>query len=97
MIHWVSAQHAKPLTVYQYDRLFNDANPGREEDFLQFVNHDSLKEQIALCEPALATQPLNEVFQFERLGYYCVNQLDENGQVKAFHRVVDLKDTWNKV
>ncbi len=97
VIHWVSAQHAKPLTVYQYDRLFNDANPGREEDFLQFVNHDSLKEQIALCEPALATQPLNEVFQFERLGYYCVNQLDENGQVKAFHRVVDLKDTWNKV
>lgn len=96
VIHWVSAAQAHPVKVYQYDRLFNDANPAREEDFMQFLNHDSLKVQQALCEPAMATQPLNDVFQFERLGYYSVNQLDKAGRVSAFHRVVDLKDTWGK-
>jgi glutaminyl-tRNA synthetase len=94
VIHWVSVAHAHPVTVYQYDRLFNDANPASEDDFLQFLNHDSLKEQQAFCEPSMASQPLNDVFQFERLGYYCVNQIDNNNTVTAFHRVVDLKDTW---
>ena len=97
VIHWVSAAHAHPITIYQYDRLFTDANPAREEDFLQFLNHDSMQVQQAFCEPALANMSLNDVLQFERLGYYCVNQLDANGQVAAFHRVVDLKDTWGKL
>ena len=44
----------------------------------------------------MADQPEGEVFQFERLGYYCVNKITD-GVVKAFHRVVDLKDTWGKV
>lgn len=96
VIHWVSAAHAYPVTIYQYDRLFNDANPAREDDFLQFLNHDSLQTQQAFCEPSMATQPEGEVLQFERLGYYCVNQTEE-GKVRAFHRVVDLKDTWGKV
>jgi glutaminyl-tRNA synthetase len=96
VIHWVSCNHAFPVTVYQYDRLFNDANPAREEDFLQFLNHNSLRTQQAFCEPALANQPENEVFQFERLGYYCVNKTIDK-TVHAFHRVVDLKDTWGKI
>jgi len=96
VIHWVAAKQAWPLTIYQYDRLFNDANPGREEDFLQFLNHDSMSIQPAFCEPALANQPLNEVFQFERLGYYCVNQRDQD-RVTVFHRIVGLKDTWAKI
>lgn len=96
VIHWVSAAHAYPVTIYQYDRLFHDANPAREENFLQFINHNSMHVQKALCEPALARAPLSEVFQFERLGYYCVNQLDHE-KVTAFHRVVDMKDTWEKV
>lgn len=96
VIHWVSATHAYPVTIYQYDRLFNDANPGREEDFFQFLNHDSLKVQNAYCEPSLSSGTEEEVFQFERLGYYCVNKV-ESGMVTAFHRVVDLKDTWCKI
>ncbi|RUR15669.1 glutamine--tRNA ligase/YqeY domain fusion protein [Legionella sp. km535] len=96
VIHWVSCAHAYPVTIYQYDRLFHDANPAREDDFLQFLNHDSLQTQQAFCEPALANQSEGDVFQFERLGYYCVNQVVD-GQVQAFHRVVDLKDTWGKV
>ena len=95
VIHWVSSQHAKPVTIYQYDRLFHDENPGREDDFLQFLNHESLRVQQGFCEPSISQQPLHEVFQFERLGYYCVNDL-KNGEVNAFHRVVDLKDTWAK-
>ncbi|WP_027270316.1 glutamine--tRNA ligase/YqeY domain fusion protein [Legionella sainthelensi] len=96
VIHWVSCEHAYPVTVLEYDRLFNDPNPGREEDFFQFLNHNSLQIKQGYCEPALANQQLGEVFQFERLGYYCVNELKE-GCVRAFHRVVDLKDTWGKV
>ncbi|STX42746.1 glutamine tRNA synthetase [Legionella donaldsonii] len=96
VIHWVSCEQAHPVAIYQFDRLFNDANPAREEDFLQFLNHDSLQVQEAFCEPSLAKQSLEEVFQFERLGYYCVNQLN-NDKVSAFHRVVGLKDTWGKM
>ena len=96
VIHWVSAAHAYPVTIHQYDRLFTDPNPAREDDFMQFLNHDSQHVQQALCEPSLANQPLNDVFQFERLGYYCVNSVEQN-KVSAFHRIVDLKDTWGKV
>lgn len=94
VIHWVSATEAYPVTIFQYDRLFHDANPGREDDFMQFLNKDSLQVLKAFCEPALAHVGLAEVFQFERLGYYAVNKLNTNGDVEAFHRVVDLKDTW---
>jgi len=96
VIHWVACAQAHPVTIYQYDRLFHDANPGREDDFMQFLNHDSLQVIKGFCEPSLAAQPVDEIFQFERLGYYCVNQL-ENNQVTAFHRIVDLKDTWEKM
>ncbi|MDP1604191.1 MAG: glutamine--tRNA ligase/YqeY domain fusion protein [Legionella sp.] len=96
VIHWVSCKEAHPITVYQYDRLFTDANPGREENFLQFINPDSMQTLKAFCEPALASQPLDEAFQFERLGYYCVNEVVE-GQARAFHRIVGLKDTWAKI
>lgn len=96
VIHWVSCAEAYPVTIYQYDRLFHDANPAREEDFLQFLNHDSLQTQQGFCEPSMINQAEGEVFQFERLGYYCVNKV-EAGKVQAFHRVVGLKDTWGKV
>ncbi|MBJ15852.1 MAG: glutamine--tRNA ligase [Legionellaceae bacterium] len=96
VIHWVSAPHAYPVELYQYDRLFIDANPARDENILQFINPHSLTIHQGFCEPALANAKLDEIFQFERLGYYCVNEcLDD--QVKAFHRVVGLKDTWRKV
>ncbi|HRD68752.1 MAG TPA: glutamine--tRNA ligase/YqeY domain fusion protein [Legionella sp.] len=96
VIHWVSCAQAYPVMIHQYDRLFTDPNPAREEDFLQFLNHDSFHEVQAFCEPALAHQAEGDVFQFERLGYYCVNSVD-SGKVQAFHRIVDLKDTWGKV
>ncbi|RUR14141.1 glutamine--tRNA ligase/YqeY domain fusion protein [Legionella septentrionalis] len=95
VIHWVAAAHAHPVAIYQYDRLFLEENPAREENFLQFINPDSLQTLQGWCEPSLRLQPEHEVFQFERLGYYAVNKIEYN-QVSAFHRVVDLKDTWGK-
>ncbi|WP_133128191.1 glutamine--tRNA ligase/YqeY domain fusion protein [Legionella nagasakiensis] len=95
VIHWVSAAHAHAVSIYQYDRLFKDENPGREDDFLQFLNPDSFRILKGWCEPSLVSQSLGEVFQFERLGYYSVNEI-EHGRVTAFHRVVDLKDTWGQ-
>lgn len=95
VIHWVSAQHAHPVEILEYDRLFLDENPAREDDFLQFLNHDSLTMHKGLCEPSLMSQPEGTVFQFERSGYYCVNTT-ENGVVTRFHRVVGLRDTWGQ-
>ena len=97
VIHWVSAREAERITIYQYDRLFHDANPAREDDFMQFLNHDSLKVVEGFCEPAILKAPMADVFQFERLGYYSVHSVDDSGCVAAFHRVVDLKDTWGKM
>ena len=95
VIHWLSANEAHPVTVYQYDRLFNDENPAREDDFMQFLNHNSLSVQQGFVEPSMADVPLGTTVQFERLGYYAVNEAEGN-RVSAFHRVVDLKDTWGK-
>lgn len=96
VIHWVDANKAVEMTIHLYDRLFNDANPSREEDFLQFINHDSLTIQKGYCEPSLAEQDIGSIFQFERLGYYCLSQ-KENGRATVYHRVVDLKDSWGKI
>ena len=94
VIHWVSAADAHPITVYEYDRLFTDPNPARDDDFLQFLNPNSLEEKQAMAEPALAHAAADDVFQFERLGYYAVNK--KHGQnVEAYHRIVNLKDTWS--
>lgn len=93
VIHWLSVKEAHPVAIYQYDRLFKDENPAREEDFMQFLNHDSLSIQQGFVEPSMVEAELGTTFQFERLGYYCVHDVKE-GQVTAFHRVVDLKDTW---
>lgn len=97
VIHWVSANHAHPITIHEYDRLFTDSNPGREEDFLQFVNHHSLETLQGYAEPAVAHLALDAVVQFERLGYYSMNQVSDAGEVTHCHRVVALRDTWGKL
>lgn len=95
VIHWVSIPHAHPVKIYQYDRLFNDSNPARDDDFVKWINPESLTIETGYCEPWLASRALHEVFQFERLGYYGVKQLEQD-KVIAFNRVVGLKDTWGK-
>lgn len=97
VIHWVSCKEALAVKIKEYDRLFTEANPGAQEDFLSCLNKDSLNIYDAFCEPSLANQENAEAFQFERLGYYAVDRGSEDAQVKAFHKIVNLRDSWGKI
>lgn len=100
-LHWVSAAHALEAEVRLYDRLFTKEDPGAEEDFLSCVNPDSLK-VLTGCrvEPSLAGAAPGDRFQFERLGYFCVDPDSSWGVGErrlVFNRTVDLKDEWAKI
>jgi glutaminyl-tRNA synthetase len=98
-IHWVSAQHAVDAEVRLYDTLFTRENPGEEEgrDFIQDLNPKSL-EIIghAKVEPSLKGAPVLSRYQFERLGYFCVDK-DSTPERPVFNRTVALRDTWAKI
>ncbi len=98
-IHWVSAAHAAGVEVRNYQRLFTVENPDATEPgktFLDAINPDSVQVATALVEPALVTAQPGERFQFERLGYYCVDP-DSTAERLVFNRVVPLRDTWGKI
>jgi glutaminyl-tRNA synthetase len=99
-IHWVSAAHAIDAEVRIYDRLFTKEDPNQVEEGQEFtanLNPNSL-EVIAQAklEPSLATAPVEARYQFERLGYFCVDPDSKPGR-PVFNRTVALKDTWAKV
>ena len=97
-IHWVSAEHALPVEVRLYDRLFTVDNPGSgDSDFLQQINPQSLEVlPRALAEPSLAEARAGDYYQFERLGYFCPDP-DSKPGAPIFNRTVTLKDTWAKI
>ena len=97
-IHWVSAPQARDAEVRLYDRLFQSADPGEGgRDPLQDVNPNSLERVIGCkIEPALAEAPPGARFQFERLGYFCVDP-DSRPGAPVFNRTVTLKDTWARI
>ena len=99
-IHWVSAQHAFEAEVRLYDYLFTDPNPGADEnvDFLEQLNPKSL-EVLKNCkmEPGLKDAKPGDMFQFLRLGYFCVDSVDSKPGAPVFNRTVTLKDTWAKI
>ena len=99
-IHWVSAAHAFDAEVRLYDNLFGDANPGADEnvDFLDQINPDSL-EVLTNCkmEPGLKNAKSGDMFQFLRLGYFCVDIVDSKPGQPVFNRTVSLKDSWAKI
>ncbi len=98
-IHWVSAQHALNAEVRSYDRLFNVPNPDgdKEVDFIEHLNPNSL-EILKHCkvEPYLKDAKHGNRFQFERLGYYCVDKDSSEGNL-VFNRTVTLRDSWAKI
>jgi glutaminyl-tRNA synthetase len=100
-LHWVSAAHALPARVRLYDRLFTQENPDDVEDgkeFLDFLNEGSL-EILDGCrlEPSLDAARPGDRYQFERLGYFCVDDdRTEQGQ-PIFNRTVTLRDSWAKM
>ncbi len=99
-IHWVSAAHAIDAEVRIYDKLFSKEDPNQVEEDQEFtanLNPNSL-EVIAQAklEPSLANAPIEGRYQFERLGYFCVDPDSRPGRL-VFNRTVALKDTWAKV
>jgi glutaminyl-tRNA synthetase len=100
-LHWVSAAHAIEAEVRLYDHLFVKENPGDEEegrDFKSFLNPKSL-EILTSCrvEPGLAGAAPGSRYQFERLGYFCVDSVDSLDGALVFNRTVTLRDTWVKI
>jgi glutaminyl-tRNA synthetase len=96
-LHWVSASHALDAEVRLYDRLFTSENPGASGDYLADLNPASL-EVLRACkiEPSVAGAPAGTRYQFERLGYFCVDPDTRDGHL-VFNRTVTLKDTWAKI
>ncbi|MEY2879838.1 MAG: Glutamine--tRNA ligase, partial [Verrucomicrobiota bacterium] len=95
-IHWVSATRCLDAEVRLYDRLFNVAEPGAEEDFLKVVNPHSLEVVTAKLEPSLAGAQLADRYQFERLGYFDLDPKDSAPSRPVFNRTISLKDPWAK-
>ncbi len=95
VIHWVSAEHALDAEVRLYDRLFNVANPSAEENFCDALNPNSLEIVTdAKVESSLAKAELGSRFQFERVGYFCLDTEDSSASKLVFNRTVTLRDTW---
>ena len=97
-IHWVSAAHAVPARVRLYEHLFAVENPNampEGQTFLDALNPDSLREIDAYLEPALATAPVGQTVQFERLGYFCKDK-DSTDALPVYNRTATLRDSWAK-
>ncbi|WP_010664208.1 glutamine--tRNA ligase/YqeY domain fusion protein [Marinilabilia salmonicolor] len=98
-LHWVSVSHSLPAEVRQYDRLFMDEDPAghKDKDFKEFLNPDSLT-VLKKCrvEPSLKEAKTLDAFQFQRLGYFCVDP-DSTPDQLVFNRTVPLRDTWAKM
>lgn len=94
-LHWVSVQHAVPIEVRLYDRLFSVEDPTDESaDFVQFLNDQSLKTLPKVyAEPSLSNAHEQERFQFIRKGYFVLDRDSQPGQL-VFNRTVGLKDNW---
>ncbi|HBH61542.1 MAG TPA: glutamine--tRNA ligase, partial [Nitrospiraceae bacterium] len=99
-LHWVSAEHSREAEVRLYEYLFVQANPEEDtedKDFISKLNPHSLDVlQGCRVEPALSGATTGNTYQFERLGYFCVDP-DSSADKLVFNRTVTLKDTWVKV
>ena len=102
VIHWVSAEHAAPINVRLYDRLFTVERPdtvrgkdGEYVPFTHFLNPESKKEITALAESVVNDLPPESRWQFERIGYFVTDRKDhKQGQTPIFNKTVGLKDSW---
>ena len=94
-LHWVSVKHAVKAEVRAYDRLFLDEAPDshKDKDYMEFVNPDSLEVINAFVEPSLQAAKIGERFQFQRLGYFNVDD-DTTAANLVFNKTVGLRDSW---
>ena len=100
-LHWVSARHAIEAEVRLYDHLFTTENPTEAPPgghWLDNLNPNSLEiVRGAKLEPSLAEAEIGTPFQFERVGYFCVDSKDSRPRAPVFNRTVGLRDTWAKM
>ncbi|MGB0483500.1 MAG: glutamine--tRNA ligase/YqeY domain fusion protein [bacterium] len=98
IIHWVSAAHAVQAEVRLYDRLFSQPIPGSDQpdkNFLLDLNPNSMEVlSQAWLEPNLTTAEVGTAYQFERLGYFCLDSRDSKADSLVFNRIVTLRDSW---
>lgn len=98
-IHWISALDAIKAEVRLYDRLFIKENPMEVEegkDFTDYINPHSLEIVTAYVEPFLQDVDIGSRYQFERLGYFCVDIVDSSKDNLVFNRIITLRDSWVK-
>ncbi|MFH1847145.1 MAG: glutamine--tRNA ligase/YqeY domain fusion protein [Candidatus Omnitrophota bacterium] len=100
-IHWVSAKHAVKTEVRLFDNLFTKRDPNDTEEgktYKDYINPDSL-EILPECylEPSLKNALMETRYQFERLGYFCLDAIDSKKDKLVFNRIVSLRDTWKKI
>ncbi|MDO9213788.1 MAG: glutamine--tRNA ligase/YqeY domain fusion protein [Methylococcales bacterium] len=97
VIHWVSEAHSQPAEIRLYSRLFTVPQPDNEDNFLDAINHDSL-EVLSECrvEASLADASVDNRYQFERTGYFCLDAVDSVDGKLVFNRTVTLRDGWVK-
>ena len=96
-LHWVSVKHAVKAEVRAYDRLFLDETPDahKDKDYMEFVNPNSIEIINAFVEPSLQSAKIGERFQFQRLGYFNVDD-DSTSENLVFNKTVGLRDSWAK-
>lgn len=97
-LHWVSITHAIEAEIRVYDRLFTHENPDgdKEVDFKNYINPNSLEVITGYLEPGLKDVKAGERYQFQRLGYFCVDPDTATGK-PVFNKTVGLRDTWAKI
>ncbi len=99
-IHWVSAAHVLEADVRLYDRLFIVANPGDiadSADLEDVLNPNSLERLTGYIEPSVSGAAQGSRYQFERLGYFCVDSKDTSSGRMVFNRTISLRDSWAKI
>ncbi len=96
VIQWVSAEYGLSATIRRYDRLFAVPEPGREDNMLAVVNPHSLEViEAAMVEPGLSEAKPEQVFQFEREGYFVADRYDHTSERPVFNMTIGLRDTWS--
>ncbi|MGB8375766.1 MAG: glutamine--tRNA ligase/YqeY domain fusion protein [Salegentibacter sp.] len=97
-LHWVSVKHAIEAEIRLYDRLFTEEAPDgdKEKDYLEFINPESLTTITGYLEPSLKNADVQDKFQFQRIGYFCVDR-DTTEEKLVMNRTVGLRDSWAKI
>ncbi|WP_425619566.1 glutamine--tRNA ligase [Buchnera aphidicola] len=103
VIHWISMHNTLPVEFRLYDQLFNIKNPEQQKNFLSYINPKSLIKKHGFIEKTLATMIQQYIFnqnnqlcfQFERIGYFCIDYIDSQKNYLVFNRTVNLRDLWN--